>query len=174
MSEKIGLHKPPYYVRENYQDYSCLLFQPGMHLQNSELNELQLTQKDSLKGIADVFLTDGDRISGMEVLIEEDVVIVTAGEIYLNGKVHVFKEQNVRISKKGREEIGVRLRQEVVDHTDDPGLVSPAASHENYSLPGAARLREYVNFAESILPKLSACVVSFAGLTSDNLLNSSL
>ena len=157
MSEKIDLHKPPYYVRENYQDYSCLLFQPGMHLQNSELNELQLTQKDSLKGIADVFLTDGDRIFGMEVLIEEDVVIVTAGEIYLNGKVHVFKEQNVRISKKGREEIGVRLRQEVVDHTDDPGLVSPAASHENYSLPGAARLREYV---ELVLNDPKATVIN--------------
>lgn len=144
MDKKINLHNAPYYVRENFRDYSSLLFEPGMHLQNAELNELQLTQQDSLKEVADVFLTDGDRVTGMEVLVDGDRVIVTAGKVYFQGKVRDFEEQSVRITKTGREEIGVKLSQEIVDHTQDPNLLSQAASFENYALPGAKRLKETI------------------------------
>lgn len=146
--KKVDLSKAPYYDVNLDNDYTQLLFKPGAHLQNRELNELQSTSKRIVKGVADCFLKDGDIRSGAQILIEdiegsiEKKITITDGKIYINGMVRDFKAQSVTVAGKGIESIGIRLQSEAVQSLDDDRLVSPASGTPNYGLPGADRLKE--------------------------------
>lgn len=144
----IDITQAPYFDRLLDENYTQVLFRPGTHLQNRELNELQSNAKGIIKNIADCFLKDGDIKSGAQILIEdipgsiEKNVTVTDGKIYLNGIVRKFEKQTVRIKGKGLEPIGVRLKREAIQSIEDDRLVSPASGTPNYGLPGADRLKE--------------------------------
>lgn len=144
----VDISQAPYYDTNLDNNYTQLLFKPGTHLQNRELNELQSNAKRIVKGVADCFLKDGDIKSGAQIIIEdiegtiEKNVTVTDGKIYLNGIVRDFQRQQVRITGKGLESIGVRLVSEAVTYTDDDRIVSPASGTPNFGLPGADRLKE--------------------------------
>lgn len=146
--KKVDLSQAPYYDVNLDNDYTQLLFKPGAHLQNRELNELQSTSKRIVKGVADCFLKDGDIRSGAQILVEEvkgsirKKITVTDGKIYINGMVRDFKSQSVTIEGKGIESVGVRIESEAVQSLDDNRLVSPASGTPNYGLPGADRLKE--------------------------------
>ena len=137
------LSKPPYYGRVLDEDYTQLLFLPGMHLQNAEFNEVQANYKRQLKGVADCFLSDGDIRSGAQILVNDNnSVTVTNGSIYVEGLVRSFKEQNIQITGIGEEIIGVKLVKSAIDYNTDKELLSPAAGYPNYAMPGAERLKE--------------------------------
>lgn len=144
----VDLTQAPYFDRLLDDNYTQVLFRPGTHLQNRELNELQSSAKGIIKNIADCFLKDGDIKSGAQILIEdvpgsiEKDISVTDGKIYLNGIVRKFEKQKVRIKGKDLESIGVRLKREAIQSIDDDRLVSPASGTPNYGLPGADRLKE--------------------------------
>lgn len=146
--KNIDLSQAPYYDTNLDNNYTQLLFKPGAHLQNRELNELQSTSKRIVKGVADCFLKDGDIRSGAQILIEdiegslEKKITITDGKIYINGMVRDFKAQSVTVTGKGVESIGVRLKSEAIQALDDERLVSPASGTPNYGLPGADRLKE--------------------------------
>lgn len=146
--KNLDISQAPYYDINLDNNYTQLLFRPGMHLQNRELNELQSTSKRIVKNIADCFLKDGDIKSGAQILIEdikgsiEKKITVTDGKIYLNGIVRDFYKQSVIISGKGLESIGIRLESEAIQSIDDDRLVSPASGTPNFGLPGADRLKE--------------------------------
>ena len=146
--KSVDLSQAPYYDTNLDNNYTQLLFKPGAHLQNRELNELQSTSKRIVKGVADCFLKDGDIRSGAQILVEdiegslEKKITITDGKIYVNGMVRDFKAQSVTISGKGIESIGLRLRSEAVQSLEDERLVSPASGTPNYGLPGADRLKE--------------------------------
>lgn len=151
--KNIDISQAPYYDTNLDNNYTQLLFRPGMHLQNRELNELQSTSKRIVKNIADCFLKDGDIRSGAQILIEdiegtiEKKITVTDGKIYLNGIVRDFYKQTVTIKGKGLESIGIRLEREAIQSIDDERLVSPASGTPNFGLPGADRLKESLTLA---------------------------
>ena len=138
----IDLKGAPYYQLDRDIDFTQLLFRPGMHVQNSELNELQDRGKRIVKDIADAILKDGDILSGAQIIINEKVVTVTDGRIYAHGIVRYFKQQSVAITGIGQEIIGVKLVKGIIDPTKDENLLSPAAGFEAYKLAGADRLKE--------------------------------
>ena len=136
--------KAPYYLRDMNPDYTDVLFKPGMHIQNAELNESISLLKSITKGVGDCFLSDGDIKSGVQIIINDKIITVTSGKIYLEGIVRSFKEQSVNIIGKGTELIGVKLSKKVISYTEDEGLRSPAAGFPQFNMPGADRLEEKV------------------------------
>lgn len=138
----IDLRVAPYYQTSKDIDYTQLLFRPGMHLQNQELNELQDREKRIIKDIADALLKDGDIISGAQIIINEKLVTVTDGKIYVQGIVRHYKQQTVTITAIGQEVIGVKLKKSISDPNEDKTILSPAEGFENYGLAGADRLKE--------------------------------
>lgn len=145
---KLDKSKAPYYVRKLDDEYTELLFLPGMHIQNAEMNEIQNNFKNIAKGIGDTILTDGDIVSGAQIIIEDKKATVTEGRLYLEGMVRPIKKQSIEIIGKGTELIGVKIESEAVDHNKDKRLLSQAAGFENYNLPGAERLKETVVLAK--------------------------
>lgn len=132
----------PYYLRNLNKDYTDVLFKPGMHIQNSELNEVQSLFKRITKDVGDCFLSDGDIISGVQIIIDDRKVTVTSGKIYLEGIVRNIKQQSIDITGKGMELIGVKLDKRAVSSIEDEDLKSPAAGYPQYKMPGADRLKE--------------------------------
>lgn len=139
---KIDITKAPYYQREKSEDNTQLLYKPGMHLQNQELNEQQAISKRIVKDVADSLLKDGDIISGAQLIINDKIVTVTDGKIYVEGIVRYFKEQSLTITGIGKEIIGVKLFKEIITSHLDKDLLSPATGFPGYGLPGADRLKE--------------------------------
>lgn len=142
--DKFDKSKAPYYVRNLDSDYTELLFLPGQHIQNAEMNEIQDNSKKFIKSIGDCFLSDGDIRSGVQIIINDRNITVTSGKLYLEGIVRNFKQQTLEIIGKGTELIGVKLKQEVVSYLEDKDLLSPAAGFKNHKLRGADRLKETV------------------------------
>lgn len=138
----IDLRVAPYYQTLKDDDYTQLLFRPGMHLQNQELNELQARAKMIIKDVADALLKDGDVISGAQIIINEKLVSLTEGKVYVQGIVRYLKQQTVTITAVGHEVIGVKLDKNITTPGDDNELLSPAEGFENYGLAGADRLKE--------------------------------
>lgn len=140
----------PYYDSYSEEDnYTSILFRPGVSVQNRELNEIQSLLKSEIKGVGDALLSDGDIIEGCQVIltpIEGETIqkkcTVTSGKIYIGGIVRRLKESSIYISGVGIENIGVKVEQEVVDEYSDNGILDVAAGFANYRQSGAHRLRE--------------------------------
>lgn len=141
---RIDQKEAPYYGFIHDEDYSQLLYKPGMHIQAGELNEQQLISSKHLRDIADTVLTDGDIIEGSQIIINlnKKTVTVTPGKIYLEGKIRHFKEQSIAIKGIGIELIGVKIFESIIDSNKDKSLLSIAAGFENYGLEGADRLKQ--------------------------------
>lgn len=140
----------PYYDSFNEDDnYTSLLFRPGVAVQNRELNEVQSLFKSEIKGVGDALLSDGDIIEGCQVIltpIEGETIqkrcTITSGKIYLDGIVRKLQEDSIVISGVGVENIGVKIEKEIVDEYTDNGILDVAAGFANYRQSGAHRLKE--------------------------------
>lgn len=146
---RIDQSKAPYYSRIIDEDYNGLLYRPGMMLQAAELNEVQLIQKNQLKKLADTLLKDGDIKSGAQIIIRDNKksVLVTSGEIYYEGLIRNFKEQEIEVKGLGTERIGVKIEESIVTANDDKKLLSPSAGFENFGRPGADRFKQTLKLA---------------------------
>ena len=140
----------PYYDSFNEDDnYTSILFRPGVAVQNRELNEVQSLLKSGIKGIGDAILSDGDIIEGCQVILApiegettQKKCTITAGKIYLDGTVRKLQESSIYISGRGIENIGVKVEQEVIDEYSANGILDIAAGFANYRQSGAHRLKE--------------------------------
>lgn len=133
-----------YYDRHRDNDgYDRHLFLAGKVIQAPEFNELQSKQKQIVKGIADVILSDGDVVEGGEPIINAGtgVVTVEAGKVYLLGQVRSIPEATFTIATTGEVNVGVYLVETVVTHLEDPLLVDPSIGMRNYGQAGAQRLK---------------------------------
>ncbi|MCL2020937.1 MAG: DUF4815 domain-containing protein [Betaproteobacteria bacterium] len=133
-----------YYNRFNQaQNYDSHLFRAGKVLQSAELNELQSTASNRLKGIADVLFKDGDVIRDAQAIINADTGDVTmqSGAIYLYGAVRGIEPAEFTIATVGLVTIGVYLIEEIITELNDPALRDPATGTRNYEEPGAVRLK---------------------------------
>lgn len=140
----INLEKAPYYQSIKNENHSQVLYQPGKKLQAQELNEMQAIQKKIIKDIADSVLKDGDILQGIQIVIDNENVTLTAGKIYLQGVVRPFQQQSVNITRVGQEVIGVKLVSSIDTFQEDDKLLSPASGFDNFGFSGADRLKEVV------------------------------
>lgn len=65
---------------------------------------------------------------------------VTSGRVYLNGAVRVFDQQDFAIKGVGKEEIGLRVNEDVVTAQDDPTLLDDTPNAVTRGEAGADRL----------------------------------
>ena len=123
--------------------YAELLFRAGDGLQSRELNELQTTINNRLKGVADALLKDGNIVAGGEIVIDADAgrALLAAARIYIKGAVHDVPAAEFAIPTTGEVTLGVRLKETVITELEDPSLREPAVGVRNYQEPGAGRLK---------------------------------
>lgn len=65
---------------------------------------------------------------------------VTEGRVYLNGAVRLFDQQDFSIKGVGKEEIGLRLNEDVITAQDDPSLLDDTPNAVTRGEAGADRL----------------------------------
>lgn len=134
---------PQYYSRfDPAKKYDQHLFVAGRGLQSAELNEIQQSASNLVKGVADALFKDGDiiRDASVSVDIETGVAQCASGAIYLRGAVRGVAPATFTIPM-GVVSIGVRLVETVVTSAEDVTLLDPATGTRNYQEPGAERLK---------------------------------
>ncbi|GAB7080888.1 DUF4815 domain-containing protein [Megalodesulfovibrio paquesii] len=134
-----------YYDRFDPADhYSRVLFRADRTLQSAELNEVQRSLLDRVKGIGDAILSNGDIVRDCRVSINEATgeVVCESGALYLEGAVRGVPAATFFIPTTGTVAIGVYLRRRVVTEFEDPGLYNPAVGTRGEGEGGAARLQE--------------------------------
>lgn len=99
----------------------ALAFQALNYLGSHELNVVQDVQRRSLKRVADALLTNGQMITGGQMIIRPPVnnrikVLLQSGQIYIEGFVHYLVEKEVTVPATGTIMVGVRYK----TLTDDP------------------------------------------------------
>jgi len=130
---------------DSTKEYEEHLFIAGRGLQSSELNEIQKTSANRLRGIADSLFKDGDIIRDCSVIVDEasGAVRCASGAIYLRGAVRGVQPSAFTIPTTGVVSIGVRLIDSVVTAVEDPALRDPATGTRNYNETGAERLKTH-------------------------------
>lgn len=124
--------------------YTQVLVREGYGVQGSEINEIQSIQAETLRGVADAFLHDGDIIADAAVVVDREsgAVRAAAGKIYIKGRVRDVPEAVFAVPPTGSVLIGVRLIEAVVSELEDPELLNPAVGCRAQGMPGAWRLQE--------------------------------
>lgn len=121
--------------------YDNLMFRAGNVLQSREMNEIQTTFADRVKGIGDALFKDGDIVRDCRVVVNPDTGVTQceSGAIYLSGAVRGIAPATLTIPTAGSVSIGVYLTTSIVTELEDPSLRDPASMTRNYQEAGAAR-----------------------------------
>jgi hypothetical protein len=141
MSEEIRRQAPYYDDFDPSTQYSHILAVPGRVEQAREFTQIQSLLFSYLKKLSDTIIKDGNVVSGMGFNFSDTHLIVEDGRVYIDGKIHEFKAQDIAVTKQGEEIIGVKLVEEVVTEEQDPTLRDPAQNMANYGQPGAHRIK---------------------------------
>lgn len=141
----VDTSKAPYFSRfKPSKEYTKLLYNPDRPLQASELVESQEILHHYLSTLSYSFFEDGNLVSDMDYLIEDDTITVFSGRVYLDGKVRDFNQQTIPFDSEGTFEVGVKLEQKIITHNDDEELLDQVSGVSSYLSPGADRLKETV------------------------------
>ena len=142
---EIDLTTAPYFDLYNPEsNYTMLLFNPDRPLQQRELNEMQSLQSYYMKQLANTTMRDGDIQDGMEYTQDGKNISVSAGLVYVAGKVRAFPAQTVAIKGEGMEALGVKVTQEIITSAEDSSLNDPTQNVVSTGSAGADRLKETV------------------------------
>lgn len=137
----------PYYDDYNRdKGYVQMLALPGKAEQAREFTQIQSMQLDFLGRLGDAIYTSGTIIDGCDIIINDKVVIISSGRIYLDGLVRIVNGTTIDIEGTGSEVIGAKIVSSIVTETEDATLRDPAQGYENYGQEGAHRLKETVVF----------------------------
>jgi hypothetical protein len=137
-----------YYNRfQAAQNYEKSLFLAGRGLQSAELNEIQEFSLNKLKALGDAIFKDGDVVSGCDCIVQDEVVTVESGSVYLRGAVRTVSNATLEINANQRFDIGLYLKETTVTELEDPALRDPAVGTRNYQEPGAARMQYSLTWA---------------------------
>lgn len=138
----MNLNMQPYYDDYNRnKGYTQIVAIPGRVAQAREFTQVQTMILDFINRLGGVLIKNGSVVEGCSLNISGDTATVSNGKIYFNGIVHDFVEDSVTITGIGVEDIGVKLNETIVTEADDPTLRDPAVGYDNYSQPGAYRVR---------------------------------
>lgn len=139
------LKKEPYLDRfDPNKNRTRVLFKPDKPLLQSELVELQSMQDYALANVAEAIFSDGDIQTGMEFILQDTTLTIKKGKVFLGGKMRNFNEQNIKITGKGTEHIGVKLVKKVITADDDKTLLDQTSGVPSHFSEGADRLEETV------------------------------
>lgn len=159
---KVQTHNTPY--RDDFdpaKQYSQILGVPGRGLQAREFTQSQSIQLDALRKLSEVFLKDGNIVSGMGFSMTSTTdssgkytLTIEEGRVYLNGIIHLFPKQSIKITKVGFETVGVKLDTTIITDNEDPTLRDPAEGMLNFGKEGAHRLKQvpYITLNQSDAP----------------------
>lgn len=137
---------PPehYYNRfDPAKRYEQHLFRAGYVMQSAEFNEVQSASQHRLQQIADALLSDGDIISGGDIVVDATTGACScqSGAVYLRGAVRGLAPATLTVPTTGQVQVGAYLTETVVTELEDPSLRDPAIGMRNYQEPGAVRLQ---------------------------------
>ena len=138
---------PKSYIRDT-KDWEEIQYRASHALQSAELNEQQKMAADALKGIGDSILSDGNRVAGADINVNKDTgyTTLTAGKIYIRGRVREVGAASFTIPVVGTVMVGVFLRERLETELQNPALRDPAPDTRNYGEPGAARLLAHLEW----------------------------
>lgn len=133
------------------KEFESHLFRAGFVLQSAELNEIQHSANNRIRGIADALFMDGDVVRDARIVVNSDTgeVICESGAVYLNGAVRGVPTGTLTVATTGIVTVGLYLQSSIVTELDDPALRDPASLTRNYMEPGAARHRLHVEWGFS-------------------------
>ena len=140
-------NESPYY--DDYdpkKNYTAILALPGRVEQAREFTQLGSIQRDFLGRLGDSIYKSGAIIDGCNLVVSGTNAKIQSGRMYLDGLVRIINETQLQISGVGTEIIGAKILSTIVTETDDSTLLDPAQGYENYSQPGAHRIKESVVF----------------------------
>ncbi len=144
-----------YYNRfQSSQNYEKSLFIAGRGLQSAELNEIQDNALTKIKDLGDAMLTDGDVVKGCTCVIQDKVVTIEDGAVYLKGAVRTIPGATLSLPDDGRYRIGIFVKERTITELEDPALRDPAVGTRNYQEAGAARLQ--LTFTWGVLSETAA------------------
>ena len=115
--------------------------------QAREFNQIQSISLDYVSRVGSAMFKEGAVIEGCTLSINDKVVTISSGKIFLDGLVRLVDGAVLNIDGLGTEYIGARIITDIVDEEQDASLVDPAVGYLNYNQPGAHRLRQRVEFA---------------------------
>lgn len=124
--------------------YTRVLAIPGRAEQAAEFNEIQSIQRDYLERLGNAVFKDGTIISGCELNIQGNTVVVGAGKVFLAGLIRNVEETSLTITCEGTERIVATVNTSIVSASQDSSLRDPAIGAENYNLEGADREKQVV------------------------------
>lgn len=134
---------------KDHPEFTRVIFRDGTFLQGAELNESQSILETRIRGIAELTVNDGDRISGSAIVFDALTgnVTLTSGEVYVRGAVRQIAEaQFVGLPLTGEVVIGVRLTSSYVTEVQLPILKGLAPGTWSEGQKGAARRVETVSW----------------------------
>ena len=137
----------PYYEYYNALDnYVKMLAIPERAAQSVEWNMLQTMLLDFIKRIGDSIFRDGNVVEGCTIRIEDNLVHIGPGKIYMDGIVRETEGGVVSIEGTGDEVIGVKIVEDIVTEVDDLQFLDPATGSSNHLHPGCYRVRQTLVF----------------------------
>ncbi len=126
-------------------EWARVIFREGRLAQAAEMNEAQTIIEGRARRVADRVMTDGNRISGAEIIVDSDAetVTLTPGQVYARGDVRALPAATLTdIPMSGEVVIGIRIVSSVITEVEDPDLVGLAPGTVAEGEPGAARQAE--------------------------------
>lgn len=135
----------PYFDRfDSKNNWTFVLFNPDVPLQQSELNESQSILHHYVGKFGDSIFKDGDIQSGLDYTRDaSNLITLNQGDVYLNGKVrHYDNNESVRITGVGTETIGLKIHSRIITSGDDSRLLDPTSGVDSYFSSGADRYVE--------------------------------
>src|SRR5690606_35737374 len=111
------------------KEFESHLFRAGFVLQSAELNEIQHSASNRIRGIADALFMDGDGVRDARIVVNSDAgdVICESGAVCLNGAVRGVPTGTLSVATTGIVTVGLYLQSSVVTELDDPALRDPAS-----------------------------------------------
>jgi hypothetical protein len=106
-------------------EWARVLFREDNLAQAAELMEVQSIAEGRGRRISDRLMSDGNRVSGAEIIVNSDdgIVTLTAGRIYARGDVRDLPEAVFTdIPMTGDVVVGVRIVTTVLTEVDDPDM----------------------------------------------------
>lgn len=119
-------------------------------IQGAHLIEMQTTQRGVHDRVSRLIAKDGDRIERANAIVDREAgsVTLTEGRIYVAGDVHPVAEAVLTgVSMSGRVEIGVRLKEVIETHEDNPTLVGLVPGSLAEGEPGAGYELQFISWA---------------------------
>jgi hypothetical protein len=136
LSDNVANGAPPVWDR--------LWFNPGRVPQSAELNEMQSMLWTYLGRVCEIFFVEGQIISGLVPTLSGTTVTISAGFMYIQGRVRPIASGTATITGTGSETVGLLYTNTTLTPQSDSELMNPVTTTivgpQQYSLLGASRM----------------------------------